>query len=368
MWSRFKLYFKNFDWIMLASVVLLVSFGLIEIYSVSLGRDVSYLHNFKKQLLFAGLGFVFLFVFTFIDSYFLKSLTRYFYMIALALLAVVLIVGHNIRGHQSWLVFSGFTLQPVELVKIILIMSLARYFSSLATKVKTRKHFLASAVIAFLPIVLVMLQPDLGSVIILGSIWLIMIIAAGFSKKYFLTIFLAVSVLFAVSWFLLFKPYQKDRIINFVNPGINSQQSGYNITQAMIAIGSGGWTGQGVGLGSQSQLKFLPEAHTDFIFSVIAEELGFIGVLLLLIFYLIFFIRCYRALLKINNDFDIYFIIGAAGLIFVQMFINIGMNLGIIPVVGLPLPFVSYGGSSLISLLALVGIVENIIIKSKISY
>ena len=136
----------------------------------------------------------------------------------------------------------------------------------------------------------------------------------------------------------------------------------------MIAIGSGGLTGKGVGFGSQSQLKFLPEAQTDFIFSVISEELGLLGVLLILGFYSLFIFRCFINLKKVNNDFGIYFIIGSVGLIFIQMFINIGMNIGIMPVVGLPLPFVSYGGSSLLSLLILVGVIENIIIKSKISY
>ena len=156
--------------------------------------------------------------------------------------------------------------------------------------------------------------------------------------------------------------------MNFVVPGSNTQESGYNISQAIIAVGSGGLTGKGVGFGSQSQLKFLPEAQTDFIFAVIAEELGFLGVMLVLGFYTVFFWRCIRILDKINNDFGVYFIIGTAGLIFIQMFINIGMNLGIVPVVGLPLPFISYGGSSLISLLILVGMVQNVMIKSKISY
>ncbi len=368
MLNHLKLYLKKFDWIILATVLLLVSFGLIEIYSVSLGQGGSYLFNFKKQLAFAVIGLIGLFIFTFIDSYFLKSLSRYFYFFGVILLTIVLVVGRNIRGHQGWIVFSGLTLQPVELVKIILILFLANFFANLATRVKTTRYFIISAIsVAFL-IFLVLLQPDLGSAIILGMIWFIMVLAAGFNKKYFISIFLVVAIFFVASWFLMFKNYQKARIINFINPGENSQKSGYNISQAMIAIGSGGLTGKGVGLGSQSQLKFLPEAHTDFIFSVIAEELGFIGVALVMILYFIFFFRIWRILPKINNDFGIYFLIGASGLIFVQMFINIGMNLGVVPIVGLPLPFISYGGSSLVSLLILVGMMENIIIKSKISY
>lgn len=368
MWHRLKIYLKNFDWIILAAVLLLVAFGLIEIYSVALGQNSADLLNFKKQLAFTGIGLVGLFVFALIDARAIKNLSPYLYVLGALLLVAVLILGHNIRGHQGWIIFSGFSLQPVEPVKAILILTLASFFANLATRVKTTGHFLFSAFLVTILITLVLLQPDLGSAIILGAIWLIMIMAAGFNKKYLLIVFLAVVVLAVLAWFLMFKDYQKERIINFVNPGANSQQSGYNVSQAMIAVGSGGLVGKGVGFGSQSQLKFLPEAHTDFIFSVIAEELGFLGVFLVLAFYFVFLFRCFRILPKINNDFGIYFIIGSAGLIFVQMFINIGMNLGIVPIVGLPLPFVSYGGSSLVSLLVVVGVIENIIIKSKISY
>ncbi|MFA5155291.1 MAG: rod shape-determining protein RodA [Patescibacteria group bacterium] len=368
MFSRFKLYLKNFDWIVFASVLLLVTFGLVEIYSVALGQGSGNLLNFRKQLLFAGIGFILLFIFAFIDYRFLRSLSRHFYILAGVVLLAVLFVGQTIRGTKGWFSFFGLGLQPVEFVKITLILFLAKYFSNLATKVKTARHFLNSALGAGFLIFLVIMQPDFGSALILGAIWLVMILAAGFSKRYYLIVGLAAVLVLAVSWFFLFKDYQKERVLNFFNPGANSLESGYNISQAIIAVGSGGLTGKGVGFGSQSQLKFLPEAQTDFIFAVIAEELGLLGVGLILAFYLIFFFRCGAVLRKINNDFGIYFLLGAEGLIFIQMFINIGMNLGIMPVVGLPLPFVSYGGSSLVSLLILVGIMENIIIKSKISY
>jgi len=368
MLHRLKLYLNNFDWILFAAVFLLVAFGLVEIYSVALGQGTVDLLNFRKQIFFAGAGFASLFAFTFIDAYFLRSLSRYLYWLAAAILGGVLIFGATVRGTKGWFNFLGFNLQPVEFVKVAFILFLSAYFSYLATKVKTSRHFLVSAGSVVILMGLVLLQPDFGSALMLGSIWLVLILAAGFDKKYYAIVGLAVVVIFTASWFFFFKDYQKERIMNFFNPGADTQESGYNISQAIIAVGSGGLTGKGVGFGSQSQLKFLPEAQTDFIFAVIAEELGLLGVILVLGFYSIFFYRCFRILGKINNDFGIYFIIGAAGLIFIQMFINIGMNLGIMPVVGLPLPFVSYGGSSLVSLLVLVGMIENIIIKSKISY
>lgn len=368
MLGRLKIYWKNFDWIIFAAVFLLVAFGLLEIYSVALGQGSVSLLNFKKQLLFAGVGFVLLFVFAFWDSSVLKNLSPYLYWLGAFSLLSLFVFGSNIRGHQGWFSFAGFSLQPVEFVKIVLILFLAGFFARLATKVKVARHFIFSALSAGLLIFLVLLQPDLGSALILGAIWLVMVLAAGFDKKYFLIVSLTFILLSTAAWFFLLQDYQKERIATFLNPSANSLASGYNISQAMIAVGSGGLTGQGVGFGSQSQLKFLPEAHTDFIFSVIAEELGFLGVILILSFFFIFFSRCFRLMRKINNDFGLYFLIGAIGLIFIQMFINIGMNMGLVPVVGLPLPFVSYGGSSLISLLLLVGMIENIIIKSRISY
>lgn len=368
MFSRLRLYLKNFDWLIFAAVILLIAFSLVEIYSVALGQEKFSLLNFQKQILFAGVGIVLLFFFAFLDSYFLKSFSKYLYILGFIILVSVLIFGSTIRGTKGWFSIFGFGLQPVEFIKIVLILYLANYFSGLATKVKTARHFLISAGGTFLLIFLVLMQPDFGSALILGTIWLIMIIAAGFPKKYFIIVGVAAIVVLTVAWLFLFKPYQKERIQTFLNPSANSLESGYNISQAMIAVGSGGLIGKGVGFGSQSQLKFLPEAQNDFIFAVISEELGLLGVLLVLGFYSLFFYRCFSSLRKVGNDFGIYFIIGSAGLIFIQMFINIGMNLGIMPVVGLALPFVSYGGSSLLSLLILVGIIENIIIKSKISY
>ncbi len=368
MLNRLRIYLKNFDWLILASVVLLIAFSLVEIYSVALGQEKFSLLNFKKQLIFAGVGIILLFLFAFIDSYSLKSFSRYFYILSVVVLVAVLVFGSTIKGTKGWFNIFGFGLQPVEFVKIVLILFLSNFFSGLATKVKTSRHFLVSAASSGLLIFLVLMQPDFGSSLILAAIWLILIIAAGFPKKYLFIIFVGGLIVFTIAWFFLFKTYQKERIMTFLDPSANSLESGYNISQAMIAVGSGGVIGKGVGFGSQSQLRFLPEAQNDFIFAVIAEELGLLGVLLVLSFYLIFFYRCFSALKRVSGDFGIYFIIGAAGLIFIQMFINIGMNIGIMPVVGLPLPFVSYGGSSLLSLLILVGMIENIIIKSKISY
>lgn len=365
---QLKIYLKAFDWPLMAAVILLSAFGLTEIYSVALGQGGENLLNFYKQLVFVGIGIIFLFVFAFVDYRFLKSIRKYLYALAVLMLGAVLVLGSSIRGSRAWFDIAGFGVQPVEIVKVLLLIFLAGYFADLATKVKSLRHFIASMLITGFLMFLVLLQPDFGSALMLGSIWLVLVLVVDFPKKYLFSILSIVMLLFILAWSFFFQDYQRNRILTFLNPGENSLAEGYNVSQAIIAVGSGNWHGKGVGFGSQSQLKFLPEAQTDFIFAVIAEELGFLGSSLMLSFFALFFGRCIIAIRNLRNDFSIYFILGAVGLIFIQMFINIGMNIGIMPVVGIALPFVSYGGSAIISLFVLTGIIQNIIIKSKINY
>lgn len=368
MWAQLRLHFKNFDWLLFFAVFLLACFGLIEIYSIALGQGSLNLLNFQKQLLFVGLGVFLLFFFSFVDFQFLKSTSRYSYVLGVLMLILVLLIGQTVRGTKGWFGFGSFGIQPVELIKIILIIFLARLFSTAAFKTRPLKYFVISGLTTLGLAGLVMLQPDFGSALILSFIWVFMLLVAGFDKKYFLVIFLGAAIIFSSAWLFFFKDYQKQRVMTFLNPSYNSLEEGYNISQAIIAVGSGGLTGRGVGFGSQSQLKFLPEAQNDFIFAVISEELGFMGVVLVFFFYFILFARSIYALRKSNDDFAIFVILGALGLIFIQMFINIGMNIGLLPVVGISLPFVSYGGSSILASFILIGILQNIIIKSKTNY
>jgi rod shape determining protein RodA len=368
MFNKLFLYLKNFDWILFTAVILLVCFGLAEIYSVALGRSQLDLLNFKKQIIFIIVGIVLLFLLAVFDYHNLRTYQRYFYLLSLILLVGVLIFGQVNRGTKGWYNLAGFNLQPVEFVKFVLVLFLAKYFSSASLRVEGLKHLLISGagVLAF--IALVLAQPDFGSAFVLFLFWLTMVALAGFDKKYFLAIFLALAVLSVVSWYFVFQDYQKQRFEAFLNPALSPLKQSYNISQAIIAVGAGQITGRGLGFGSQSQLKFLPEAQTDFIFAVAAEELGFSGVLLILLFFAIFFYRSLYHLKRVNNDFGVFFILGTVNLIFIEMFINIGMNLGILPVVGISLPFLSYGGSGLVSSLMLVGVMESIIIRSKINY
>ncbi|MCK4539650.1 rod shape-determining protein RodA [Candidatus Parcubacteria bacterium] len=366
MFNKIFAYLKNYDWIILVSIVLLIIFGLAEIYSIALSNEDLNLLNFKKQIFFVVLGMFLLFFISFLDYYNLRSFNVYFYIAGVLLLTAVLFFGETIRNTTGWFDFGFFNLQPVEFVKIFLLIFLARYFSGVSVKLNPLKYLIISGLATAVLIALVLLQPDFGSALILFALWGAMVYIAGFSKKYILIIFVILLLVFLGGWFFFFEDYQRQRIMTFVNPGADPLDRGYNVTQAIIAVGSGGITGRGIGFGSQSQLKFLPEAQNDFIFAVIAEELGFFGVFLIIGFFSVFYFRLIHHIGKIKDDFGIYFILGAVSLIFLQMFINIGMNIGLLPVVGLSLPFVSYGGSAMISCLIMVGILESIIIRSKI--
>lgn len=364
--NKLILYLRNFDWLVFFSVLLLIAFGLAEIYSISLGQGNVDLPGFKKQVFFVLAGLVLLFLFSFVNYHNLRFFSNYFYIIGVIILGLVLAFGSTIRGTKGWFNFAGFNFQPVEFIKIVLIIFLARYFSDISLRISQIKHLVISGIGALILFGLVLAQPDFGSGLLLFAVWLSMLAMAGFRKRYFIILFAVMAIAAVLAWSFFFKPYQKERVMTFLNPSANSLDQGYNVTQAMIAVGSGRLFGRGIGFGSQSQLKFLPESSTDFIFAVISEELGFLGVVLVIIFFSIFFFKTLANIRNIKDDFGIFFILGALSLIFVEMFVNIGMNIGLLPVVGIALPFISYGGSSMVANLVMVGIMENIIIRSKI--
>ena len=368
MFKKIKIYLKQFDWIIFAAVMLLILFSLIELYSIALGQSNVNMTNFKKQILFVIIGVSAMFFMAFYDYYNLRNYNIYLYLAGLALLIGVLIFGKVVRGTRGWYDLGGFSLQPVEFAKMFLIIFLARYFSNKTVKTKPIKHLvltgLGTAIFAFL----VFSQPDFGSAALLVMVWLFLITVSGLNLKYILGIILVFAAIGVLCWFFVFADYQKERILTFLDPQANALDKSYNINQAIIAVGAGGLTGRGVGFGSQSQLKFLPEAQNDFIFAVISEEQGLVGVGLVVLFFAVLIYRILSNARKINNDFGVYILVGIAALIFIEMFINIGMNIGIMPVIGISLPFLSYGGSAIISSLMMIGIIESVIIRSKLKY
>lgn len=264
------------------------------------------------------------------------------------ILAGLLLFGQMIKGARGWIDFGPFSFQPADLMKLILILILAKYFARRHIEIAHVRHILLSSFYVLLPALLILFQPDFGSATIIGLIWLGMIMISGVSKKHLLAVFLIGLSAASILWFSVFTSHQKDRIISFLNPLADVRGAGYSAFQSTLAVGSGQLLGKGVGFGTQSRLNFLPEYETDFIFAAFAEEWGFVGVTTLFILFGLIIWRVLQAALRGSTNFEILFGVGFAIFLMSHFVINVGMNLGLLPVTGLTLPFVSYGGSHLL--------------------
>ena len=362
---------KKFDWILISAIVLLLVIGLLSIASTSVARTGTF-SIFKKQLIFSLVGLFLLFLFGFTDYRFLRNypvVILSLYALSAALLILLLFFGSQIRGSTSWFRFGlpagGLSFEPVEITKFILIALLAKYFSSRHVDFGLFRHIIISGLYVLVPVILVLLQPDLGSVTLIIAIWIGIMLVSGIRARHLLVLFLVFLILTGSAWQFFLKDYQKSRITTFFEPQKDPLGRGYNVAQSIIAIGSGGFWGKGLGHGSQSQLNFLPEQHTDFILATIAEEWGFLGVSFILILWGIIFWRLFIAELVASTNFARLFIIGFMILLLSHISINIGMNMGFMPITGISLPLLSYGGSNLITTLIAFGVIQNIKISSK---
>lgn len=353
---------RSFDWVLFLSVCLTIAMGLAAIYSVDLSRGQELVY-FRKQFLSVAVGMTLLVLASATQYTFFRSNAKLFYVLSLLLLVSVILFGVNIRGTRGWFNFGGFSFQPVEAAKVGIILMLAYIVYNFGRRYERPLFFFGSGIVTMAVIGLVMLQPDFGSSVIIGTIWFGIMILIGARRSYLFGLVAGVLVFTVVAWFFIFKPYQKERVLTFLNPNRDPLGQGYNSTQAIIAIGAGKFTGRGLGFGSQSQLRFLPEAQTDFIFTVIGEELGMAGVISLLVLYSTILFRLIRITQRANDDFIAVTVSGITILFFVQFFVNVGANIGILPITGVPLPFVSYGGSSIIVNLFLVGVAESMVEK-----
>jgi rod shape determining protein RodA len=349
------------DWVLLLSALLLMGIGLAVLYSISLAMPPEGgLSVFWRQVIFAVIGIAAMLFFAFTNYQILKSKSTLIYFATLAGLVLVLILGVTIRGTAGWIGIGSFHVQLVEIAKLALIIFLASFISQKKMELGETGRLVASLILCGIMILLVIKQPDFGSAMVLVGIWFGMTIVSGISTKKIIIILLAGVIIAALGWFQL-QTYQKNRIFGLVKFGVvDPQGSGYNVIQSMIAVGSGGMIGKGIGHGSQSQLNFLPEKHTDFIFASIAEELGLLGSLFVIGLYLIIFYRMRMIALSAPDNFSFLIVVGIMTMFFVQVMENIGMNIGIMPVTGIPLPLLSYGGSSLIVVLVSIGILLNI--------
>ncbi len=355
----------KYDWLLMGAVFLLVALGLMSLFSL---QGISSFPFFTRQSIWAMIGLAALVGASLVDFRLFRTQSGavlLFYFAAVILLLIVLVGNFTVRGVSAWLKFGSVFLQPVEPAKLALIILFAKFFSKRHIEIYRVRHLAISGFYLALPMLLVLLQPDLGSAIVLAAIWVSIIVFSGMKLRHFLFLMLIIVLLVVFSWGFLLEPYQKARITAYINPYSDPQGAGYQMLQSMIAVGSGRIWGKGLGYGSQTHLHFLPEAETDFIFAAYAEEWGFMGTVVMLSLFLILIWRIVLIGMRASDNFSRLYTLGFATLIFFQAFIHIGMNMGVLPITGLPLPFVSYGGSSLVTLLIGVGILQNIKINSR---
>ncbi len=328
---------RSIDWLLVLAAIVLLTLGLASIYSVELSYQTGSFLNIKKQIAAVVIAVVVGVVVTLSNYKLLRNYSLVLYLVGVVLLVSLLIFGSSIRGATGWFSIGQISFQPVEFMKVALVVSLATYFSQRARRLFGLREFIESGWIAAVPVVLTVMQPDMGSAFILFGTWFILILFAGIRMRYVLLFLVVGALLGVLAWNFVLYEYQQARILTFLDPGFDPLGQGYNVTQAIIAIGAGGLFGRGLGFGTQSQLKFLPESQTDFIFAVIAEELGFFGVLLVLSAFVLLFYRLFAQTKIARDNFTTYLILGVASVFFLQVFVNVGMNLVMFPVTGVGL-------------------------------
>jgi len=354
--------FRGVDAVLVVAVIGLAVIGLFAIFSATPSvPDLDPGRYLKRQVMFLAVGLVVLMVAASFDYRLLKVYAGIAYVSSLALLVLVRTpLGTSVRGSQRWFELFGFQLAPSELAKLALIAMLAAFLSEVRGELTLQDVFRASA-LAAIPAVLVFLQPDLGTSIVFAAILFGILIVAGARARYLAILaFTAIVLIFAGFQVGLVKEYQVERLRAFLDPANVDQNSRYNRDQAEIAIGSGGLLGVGYLQGTQTNLDFVPEQHTDFVFTVVGEEFGFVGAAGLLALYGLVLWRAFRIAMLSRDPFGTYLAAGIASMLALQMFVNIGMNIGIMPITGIPLPFVSYGGSSLLLNCASIGLLVNV--------
>ena len=359
---------RPFDFILLIAALALTGYGILLIYSGTLSTtDASSLISgpVGRQLVFALLGLAACIVVSRLDYRFLAQGSTGLYFGLILALIFVLTVGVQIYGSRRWIDIGGQQVQPSEIGKLIVILVLAKYLSDNQEQIKSLRVFLTSLAMAALPALLVFAEPDLGSATIFLLIWFGMVVMAGADMKHVLG---SIGMLFAISPFALVAivtDYQRERVSLFLDPASDSLGSGFNILQAEISVGSGGLFGKGLTHGSQTQLDYLRTQTTDYVFSVLGEELGFVGAMILFALFILLLMRGLRAAAISQDVFGRLVAVGVVIFILFQAFINIGVNIRLFPVTGIPLPFISQGGSSLVTVFIAVGLLESVIVRHR---
>lgn len=355
---------KHFDFWLFGAVVILSIFGIAMIRSAIAGNVVLE-DQVNRQIIYVAVGIAIMLAVSLVDYHYWASLSRLLYVIIIILLFITYIVGVASFGATRWIQAGLVNIQPSELAKIIMILVLADWFNRHKEEVKDLRWVIRSLLVIGLVVIWIVLQPNLSNTIVLLVLWFALIWLSGLPLKYIL-LFTAVGVLLVVVVFPFLEPYQQQRVITFAFPDPNARYgNSYNVDQALVTIGSGGWFGQGYGHSTQVQLRFLQVRHTDYIFSAMAAEFGFIGTMIIIGLFLFVVFRCLRAVRMASDLYGSLICFGVAVLLTFQGSVNIAVNLNLVPVTGLTLPFISYGGSSILSLVIGIGLVESVVARHK---
>jgi len=346
-----------FDWTLLLPALVLSLLGILTISTFGEGASLA-----PRQSLWLVIALGVYFGLSKVDMRFIRrtSVVMTLYVFSLVLLASLILFAHPILGARAWFSLGPLSFQPADLAKLALIAFLAKYLSRRHVEIGDFRHILVSGTYALIPTILILIEPDMGNAIIFTALWLGMMLISGISKKHLAAIGLIGLIAASVLWFGGLKPYQRTRIVSFVNPASDVHGAGYNAYQAKIAVGSGELFGKGIGYGTQSKLRFLPQYQTDFIFAAFAEEWGFVGVVLLLVVYGLLFVRLAQIARVAATNFDAFFTLGVLILFAAHIAIHIGISLGLLPVTGQTIPFMSSGGSHLVLEFAALGIVTSL--------
>lgn len=350
-------FLRGTDWILFFSMLFLASLSVLMVYSTSIEADGVDYSFVVRQASYVIFGIIVYFIITRIDYKLLSHFSFLLYASVVALLIATFFIGETTRGSVRWIDLKFITIQASEIAKPIIILTLAYFFSKYPPN--QLKNVLASFLIVSVPALLVFLQPDLGNTLIILSLWVILVFAAGIKFFHIGLFALANLLIMPILWSYL-RGYQRERLASFLSPEKDPQGSGYNLVQSIIAVGSGGLVGRGFGRGTQTHLNFLPEQKTDFIFATTAEELGFLGVSLMLGAFAVIIYRIITISKQNSDNLSSYIALGVASTIVIHTLINIGMNIGLFPITGITLPLLSFGGSSMLSVMISLGLVNSI--------
>lgn len=351
---------SGLDWAMLVSVLALACLGLATVHSASAELPVDYL---PRQAIWIGLGLAVLAIAFFTDYHFLIDLSLPLFLLACALLVLVDLAGVVRSGAQSWLAVGSFVFQPAELAKLATVLFLTRYLAEINRRVLALKDITLAGLIAAVPMALIAVQPDLGTAAMFVPMVAGMLLVGGVRMKLWLTGVVALVVLAGAVWLFGMQPYQRERVMTYFEPGADPLGAGYQVRQSKIAVGSGQLSGRGYGQGTQSQLRFLPARHTDFVFAVLAEEWGFLGVLVALGLYAVFIVNGARVAIRARDREGILLVVGLLSIIAFHVLYNTAMVVGLVPITGIPLPFLSYGGSFTLLNFAATGLILGVDVR-----